>query len=351
MKNIHPWQSGPRELFQFAITAYSNSDEAGRRISFLLIDVCVETTLRTFLGLPIKISGSAIGYQDLKQYANGKFHDLIKGIEIAARGRIPDDDLHHLRFYHETRNRLYHEGNGMTIPEEHVRGYGTLAATLLNELLGIDGRSMLPNTWTKASPAQSRVLDEMRRELESEIDQFERAINAVMEKTAPKMVYPNTIRRLKDLSDFSITTFGANLQSFRDLIDENLADEKARKWLLRLLADDVSYDRPQAIANSQFVMELARDSVTFFSFLVGMQFVPLDDISMDTLDNWDDISFIRQDDYSIMGVYESAKYFLKMLHEKHWYGMSEAQLLERCKELRERLKLISPKVAATLAIS
>lgn len=348
MIDIHPWQRGPRELFQFAITAYASPDEAGRRISFLLIDVCVETTLRTFLGLPVKISGSAKGYSDLKQYVGGKFHDLIKGIEAAAPERIPDDELHHLRFYHNARNRLYHEGNGITIPEEHVRGYGTLAAKLLKELLEIDGHAMLPRAWKQADPTQAHSLDELRRDLERELDQFEHAINAVMEKLAPKMVYPSTIRRLKELADFNITTFGVDLQSFRDLISQNITDDKAREWLLKFLADDLSYDSPQVISNSQLIMELAKDPTAFYSFLVGMQFVPLEDISMDTIDKWDDISFIQQDDYSILGVYESAKFFFEMLRDRHWLGMSETQLLERCKELRDKLKMISPKLAGLL---
>ncbi|MGB4066804.1 MAG: hypothetical protein WBK08_02115 [Nitrospira sp.] len=345
MIDSHPWQRGPRELFQFAITAYASPDEAGRRISFLLIDVCVETTLRTFLGLPVKISGSGKEYSDLKQYANGTFHNLTKGVEAAAPGRIPDDELHHLRFYHNVRNRLYHEGNGITIPEEHVRGYGTLAAKLLKELLGIDGHALLSHAWKQVDPTQSHALDEMRRDLERELDQFKHAINAVMEKIAPKMVYPSTIRRLKELADFTITTFGSDLGSFRDLINKNLTNQKAREWLLKFLADDLSYDSPQVIANSQLIMELAKDSTAFYSFLVGMQFVPIEDISMDTLDHWDDISFIQQAEYSILGVYESAKHFFEILRDKHWFGMSETELLERCKDLRDKLKMISPKVA------
>lgn len=166
-----------------------------------------------------------------------------------------------------------------------------------------------------------------------------------MEKIAPKMVYPSTICRLKELADFTIATFGANLESFRDLINKNLTDEKAREWLSKFFADDLSSDSPQVISNSQLIMELAKDPTAFYSFLVRMQFVPLDDISMDTLDKWDDISFIQQVEYSILGVYESAKFFFEMLRDKHWLGMSETELLERCKDLRDKLKTISPKVA------
>ena len=91
-------------------------------------------------------------------------------------------------------------------------------------------------------------------------------------------------------------------------------------------------------------MALGKDPTAFYALLSGIQSLPIDDVSMDTLDNWDDISFIEQDDYSIMGVYESARFLLKMLNDKHWFGISEVQLLERCEQLRSKLKSISPKI-------
>lgn len=158
------------------------------------------------------------------------------------------------------------------------------------------------------------------------------------------MIYPSTIHKLKDLSQFDVATFPGNLQAFRDLIEANISNDKLRSWLLNFLADDVSYDSPQIISNSQFIMELGQDPVSFYAFLIGIQSLPLENVSMETLDNWDDISFIRQDDYSIMGIYESAKFFLQMLDGKYWSGMSEDQLLERCKELQGMLKSTATKL-------
>ncbi|MFC1679039.1 hypothetical protein ACFL2T_02385 [Elusimicrobiota bacterium] len=342
--NKHPWQSGPRELFAFAIKTHTTADDASRRISYLLIDVCVETTFRTFLGLPAKTSGSKVGYSELRRHATGKFHELSKGVKLATGGRVSDEILDHVLFYHNTRNRLYHEGNGMTVPEEHVRGYGTLAAKLLMELLGVDGNAILPVSWKQQSASEFRALQEMGRYLSKEIARFGHAINVVMEKCEPRMVYPSTISKLKEHSEFDITTFGGKLQSFRELLEVNISNKELRKWLLDFLADDVSYDQAQVISNSQFIMELGKDPVVFYSFLIGMQSLPMEDISMETLDNWDDISFIGQDDYSIMGVYESARFFSEMLGKKHWFGMNETQLVERCRELKDKLHAILPQI-------
>ena len=342
--NEHPWQSGPRELFQFAINANNSPCDGGSRIAFLLIDVCVETTFRTFLSLPERISGSGIGYPELRRYAAGNFHELAKGVGLAAGGKVSDDELNHVRFYHGVRNRLYHEGNGITVGEEYVRGYGTLVANLLNRLLGVDGEEMLPAVWKKRHDASSHALADMRKGLKREIDRFQHLINLVMEHSEPRMIYPSTVRKLAECSEFDIITFGAKLQSFRQLLEENISNEKLRAWLLEFLADDVNYDRPQAISNSQLIMELGKDPVALYSVLVGIQTIPLENVSMETLDNWDDISYIRQDDYSIMGLYESAKFFEDMFGGKHWFGISEAKLMERCGDLRNRLEAISERM-------
>ena len=342
--NEHPWQSGPRELFQFAMNALKSTEEVNRRIGFLLVDVCVETTFRTFLGLPTRLSGSKVGHSDLRRYAAGNFHDLADGVGLAAAGKITDDALHYARFYHGIRNRLYHEGNGITVREEYVQGYAALAANFLKQLIGIDAEGMLPAVWKQGHVASSVALKQLCKELSKDIDRFEHLVSLAMEHSEPRMIYPSTIHKLKDISQFDVATFPGKLQAFRDLIEANISNDKLRSWLLNFLADDVSYDRPQIISNSQFIMELGQDPVSFYAFLIGIQSLPLEDVSMETLDNWDDISFIRQDDYSIMGIYESAKFFLQMLDGKYWFGMSEAELLERCKELQGMLKSTATKL-------
>ena len=53
------------------------------------------------------------------------------------------------------------------------------------------------------------------------------------------------------------------------------------------------------ITNTQFIIGLGKDPITFYSFMIRIRFVPMEDISMENLDNWDDISFIAQDEYSL----------------------------------------------------
>lgn len=344
-KNEHPWQSGPRELFQFAVSTMDTADDISRRIAFLLLDVCVETTFRTYLSLPDQVSGSNVKHSERRRYAGAGFHDLAKGVGLAANKKISEDELHHAKFYHDIRNRLYHEGNGITVREEYVQGYVTLAATFLKQLVGIDGESMLPEISKQRDAADPVALKQMKEELPKDIAKFEHLINLVMERSEPRMIYPSTIRRLGELSQFAIATFPGKLQEFRELIEKTIFDQKLRLWLLNFLADDLSYDRPQVISNSQFVMELGENPICFYAFLIGMKSLPLKDVGIDTLDNWDDISFIQQDDYSIMGIYESAKHFADILVDKGYrLGMSDAQILERCLDLQGRFRSANAKL-------
>ena len=346
----HPWQRGPRELFQFAIGAMGTADDINRRIAFLLLDVCVETTFRTYLSLPDRVSGSSVKHSERRQYAGAGFHDLARGVGLAANKKISDDDLHHARFYHDIRNRLYHEGNGITVREEYVQGYAILAATFLKRLVGIDGESMLPAIAEQRVLADPPILKKMKQELPQDIAKFKQLIDLLMERSEPRMIYPSLIRKLDELSNFSIATFPGKLQEFRELIEKNISDEKLRRWLLSFLAEDLSGDRPQVISNTQFVMELGKNPVSFYAFLIGMKSLPLEEWGMDTLDNWDDISFIQQDDYSIMGVYESASHFADLLAGKGYrMGISDAHILERCLDLQGRLRLANSKLEGLTA--
>ena len=45
----HPWQSGPTELFKFALENLRIPNEINQRISFLLFDIGIETLFKTYL--------------------------------------------------------------------------------------------------------------------------------------------------------------------------------------------------------------------------------------------------------------------------------------------------------------
>jgi hypothetical protein len=115
----HPWQKGPAELIEVALTNLHKSDDFHQRIAFLLLDVGVETLFKAFLTLPGRITGTKLSYGERRNAAEGCFYDLCDGIERATAGRLPEINLAHIEFYHDLRNKLYHQGNG--IPSRRKR--------------------------------------------------------------------------------------------------------------------------------------------------------------------------------------------------------------------------------------
>ena len=106
----HPWQRGPAELLHFALKTSQLNIQVNQLVAFLLLDVCVETTMRTFLSLPDGLVQTKMKYFERRKFSEGNFHELTKGIEASAKIPIGMTDLHYAKYYHALRNQLYHQG-------------------------------------------------------------------------------------------------------------------------------------------------------------------------------------------------------------------------------------------------
>ena len=254
-----------------------------------------------------------------EEIPGGNFPKLTKGLALAARERVPTVALDHLKFYHGIRNHLYHQGNGIS------SWACSLATTLLNQLLDIDCTRTVPLELEQDIPVDQHAFDTLKREFPKDIDLFQHLINVLMESTEPRMIYPRAIRTLAETCDFDITLFPRKLWKFRDLIDNNIGDKDLKSWLLTFLADDLHRQHEQVIANTQFLMGLGKDPISFYSFLIGIRLLPMEEVSMDILDMHDDISFIAQDEYSLMDLYDS----LPMLERTYRAGEGEEIRTER----------------------
>ena len=134
----HPWQSGPTELIRYALDHLHRPSDLSQRIAFLLLDVGVETLFKTFLELPEEVTGAKMSYSKRRAAVEGSFHDLLEGLKEAAGDRLAGIELTHVQFYHNLRNKLYHQGNGITIPVDKANGYASIAVELLRRLLSVD---------------------------------------------------------------------------------------------------------------------------------------------------------------------------------------------------------------------
>jgi hypothetical protein len=134
----HPWQSGPTELLRYALDHLHRPSDFSQRIAFLLLDVGVETLFKTFLELPEEVTRAKLSYSKRREAVEGSFHQLLRGAKDAAGDRLDGIDLAHVQFYHNLRNKLYHQGNGITVPVDKAKGYASIAVELLHRLLSVD---------------------------------------------------------------------------------------------------------------------------------------------------------------------------------------------------------------------
>jgi len=134
----HPWQRGSTELIQYSIKHLRSNNDFDKRRSFLILDIGIETLLKTYLELPAEITGTKTSFTKRQEAIAGNFHSLVQGVKDAAGERIKNINLEYIQYYHNKRNQLYHDGEGLTIQEDHLLGYLQLAVPLMKALLDVD---------------------------------------------------------------------------------------------------------------------------------------------------------------------------------------------------------------------
>ena len=202
------WQSGPTELIRYAIKHLHRSSEFDQRIAFLLLDVGVETLFKTFLQLPEEATGTKMSYGKRRAAAEGNFHELVRGVKEAAGTRLDGIDLTHVQFYHDLRNKLYHQGNGITVPTDKSKGYASLAAELLRRLLDIDLQPELlrPQQESKRRQEENAIVEQVRQmqeALERQMRGLEQDLRLAIEKVEPAFVMPSFERRAEQWQSHS----------------------------------------------------------------------------------------------------------------------------------------------------
>lgn len=130
------WASGSLELLRHADSHIKLETAFDSRIAFISVDNSVETSVRTFLSLPEKISGVKIQRKEVEEAGNSfpKMVDLLFNKARPKLAGLDDGDIEH---YHRIRNQLYHDGTGLGVDRRYLDAYRQIAAVLLNNLFGV----------------------------------------------------------------------------------------------------------------------------------------------------------------------------------------------------------------------
>ncbi|WP_038918673.1 hypothetical protein [Dickeya sp. MK7] len=130
------WASGSLELLRHADSHIKLETAFDSRIAFISVDNSVETSIRTFLSLPEKISGVRFQRKEVEEAGNSfpKMIDLLFNKAKPKLAGLNDGDIEH---YHRIRNQLYHNGTGLGVDRRYLDAYRQIAAVLLNNLFGV----------------------------------------------------------------------------------------------------------------------------------------------------------------------------------------------------------------------
>jgi hypothetical protein len=199
-KALEPWQAGATELLEKAIGHLHLGTDADQRVAYLLLDVGVETVFKTFLLLPVKVTKTKLSFADRKRVAEGSFHDVVEGIETAASDRLKGINLARVEYYHGVRNKLYHEGSGITVGAKQVQEYARLAVDLLKALLEVDLTPELNKPQIDAKRQQrlkakkakeQKELDARTGEVQEARKKVEYFARLAIEKVDPSLALPS----------------------------------------------------------------------------------------------------------------------------------------------------------------
>lgn len=138
ISQVHaPWASGPGEILRHGLELLKKDSDRNRRLCMISVDNAVELMMKTYLGLPKRITGLAITRKEYEECSES-FPRLLDAMEKYGSDRLVGIDLGNIEWYHRLRNELYHQGNGLTVERAKVEVYASLAQVLFKNLFGVD---------------------------------------------------------------------------------------------------------------------------------------------------------------------------------------------------------------------
>jgi len=201
--NLESWQKTPVKIVLEAINHANKQNEEDNVIAFLLLDVGAETLLKTYLSLPAKITGTNTPEKERFLITREGFHTVIQGVKDSRQG-ISGRDLDRVQFFHSIRNKLYHEGNGLTVARGHLDEYIKVIKLLFKQLLKVNFEDLLSdssNTKEQViliSAMKNKVFGDIKKSqtLKRKLDSLcELAIEAI----CPGLLMPSYSRKFSNL--------------------------------------------------------------------------------------------------------------------------------------------------------
>jgi hypothetical protein len=132
-----PWVTGPKELLNHGLLHLELDTDFDSRMAMISIDNAVELMIKTYLGLPKRITKIENLTRKKYEEITSSFPNLMDGLEEFASDKLTGIELGDIEWFHRLRNQLYHDGNGITVEKEKVETYAAISKILFENLFGV----------------------------------------------------------------------------------------------------------------------------------------------------------------------------------------------------------------------
>lgn len=207
----------PTKVIELGLHHSKNNSDFDRQVAFLLLDIGVESALKVFL---MNKKDDDIEYI--------KFPDLLKRIkDNLDKMDVQEVDLDQVKYFHGLRNKLYHQGDGVTPTKENLEKYGELAKVLLKVLLDIDITKIAPDSdgrilvqWNGRE--FNRTVEDINTELLERLEYFQESCATLSEQLLPKFTTRKFALELKNI--WTKNQYGGGKENWGDSINGSEAE-------------------------------------------------------------------------------------------------------------------------------
>ena len=244
------WDDTAIKLIEYATKFRHNADEFERLLGYLLLDVGVETLLRSFL---IMFDTKTNPYT---------FHELVKEVKKVAGSKINEIDLEDAERYHNVRNKIYHQGDGSIPNIGKFEGYLKLAERLLTTLV----KDTLTDDEKREEILRKLSLASTMAIMRAEFPKFQLNIGVAAEVFSPKYTAKRLEKSLKEIQ-----------RLFGD--DEDLSVSDRYEYQLKRIAGFKELTGAE-IDDIDFVDEVLND-ITYLYLIILLNHKAIEDNDLD----------------------------------------------------------------------
>jgi hypothetical protein len=145
--NLPPWAEGPFEIILHGELHYRGGEDFDRRMALISFDNAIEVAIATYLSLnPIQRQGRSYPRADVDRW-NTNFHAKLDFWECECTTRSIEVRIErsHVVWYHDLRNRQYHEGSPSTPNLRDLKGIREAALWIFSELYEVTDAEQVLN--------------------------------------------------------------------------------------------------------------------------------------------------------------------------------------------------------------